>query len=269
MKNNTVAKNNKIIEACYKLSTPELRLIYSCISKIDFKSIIDKDELFTISRDEYSTAFKIDKSNANRELKEAVNKLWDRELIIKNEGQEPFKTRWISRQAIFKNGNAEVRFSVDIIPYLTNLLEAGNFTKYKLENIGALKSSYSIRLYELLKQYEPLKRRIIAIDQLREVLCLGKKYNALKDLKKYVINLGINEINVNCDVRITYTNEFTGKKVTGFKFTIKSNQKKPKDNRKYLTPEQIEARSKPGESYPDLYDRLEKQGYIFPRTRRF
>ncbi len=267
MKNNIVAKSNRIIEACYKLTTPELRLIYSCISKINFKQIISKDELFTITSSEYADCFNIPKPNVTRELKQAVDKLWDREIIIKQENNDVFKTRWISRQAIYENGNAEIRFAVDVIPYLTTLMELGNFTKYKLENMGGLKSAYAIRLYELLKQYEHLKIRKLTIDDLREILCLGDKYNALRDFKRYVLDLAMKEINIHTDLKVSYENIKVGRKITGFFFNIKLNKniKNVKSDKKYLTTKEVDSKARVGESYIDLYNRLENQGYTFTR----
>ena len=261
---------HRIIEACYKLTTPELRLIYSCISKINFKQIISKDELFTITSSEYADCFNIPKPNVTRELKQAVDKLWDREIIIKQENNDVFKTRWISRQAIYENGNAEIRFAVDVIPYLTTLMELGNFTKYKLENMGGLKSAYAIRLYELLKQYENLKTRKLTIDDLREILCLGDKYTAMRDFKKRVLDLAITEINTCTDLNVSYENIKTGRKVTGFLFTIKLNKdvKRVKSDKKYLNAKEVDAKARAGESYIDLYNRLENQGYTFTKTQK-
>jgi plasmid replication initiation protein len=272
MKNNIIRKSNQIIEACYNLTIPELRLIYSCISKIEYKQLIDKNDLFHITRDEYSTTFNVDKSNSTKELKKAVDKLWDRDIIIKRENDKPLKSRWITGQAIYENGDAQIRFAVDVIPYLTTLLELGNFTKYQIENIGELSSPYSIRIYELLKQYERLKKRTITLTELRETLCLGTKYKVMCDLKKRVIDFSIKEINAHTDLQITYENVKTRNTITAFTFFIRSknvNKAAVKDNRKYLTPEQVDSKGKPGESYPDLYSRLEKEGYVFTKTHRF
>jgi len=40
-------------------------------------------------------------------------------------------------------------------PYLLNI--TNNFTSYHLDTIAHLKSTYTIRIYELLKQYENIK----------------------------------------------------------------------------------------------------------------
>ena len=221
MKNNIVAKSNRVIEACYSMTTPELRLIYSCISKINFKQVIDEKELFTISAKDYSKLFGVDIKNVHREIKKAVDKMWDREIVIKRVNNKPLTTRWISSKANYENGDAEIRFAVDVIPYLTTLMESGNFTKYKLENVGGLKSAYSIRLYELLKQYESFKTRKLTIDDLREILCLGDKYTAMRDFKRWVLDLAMKEINTHTDLKVSYENIKTGRKVTGFLFNIK------------------------------------------------
>ncbi|NGY80988.1 replication initiation protein [Bacillus megaterium] len=41
------------------------------------------------------------------------------------------------------------------------------FTSYQLENVVRLNSVYSIRIYELLKQYERLRKRELTLEELR------------------------------------------------------------------------------------------------------
>lgn len=54
------------------------------------------------------------------------------------------------------------------MPYLLQLKE--RFTRYELKNILYFKNKYSIRIYELLKQYEKIGKREINIKELRGYL---------------------------------------------------------------------------------------------------
>lgn len=49
------------------------------------------------------------------------------------------------------SGIVQVEFHKSLKPYLLQLQEYGNFTKYQINNVVNFKSQYSIRLYELLK----------------------------------------------------------------------------------------------------------------------
>ncbi len=277
MKNNIVRKHNDVIEACFNMSVPELRLIYSCISQIEFGNIIEKEQPFFITATDYAKVFNVDNTNVYREIKNAVNKIWGRDLVIQREGKTPLTCRWVSAKAEFGDGGAEIHFSTEVIPYLINLQKNGNFTKYRLENIGGLKSSYSIRLYELLIQYKSIGKRRIELADLRSILCISGKYKAMKDLKKWVLDLAVTEINKETDIRINYKTIKRGRSVAAFDFLINkkvelpdfSAPKSPISNngeqtgKIWLTDAEVDARSRPGEIYPKLYERLKAEGYSF------
>jgi len=275
LEKNMVRKSNDVIEACYDMSVPELRLIYSCISKIEFRQIIDSKQMFTISANEYSKTFGVDHSNASKELKKAVDKMWMRDITIKRANEPDLVTRWISAKASWGDGRAEIRFAIDVIPYLTNLLEIGNFTIYELDNIGGLKSSYGIRIYELLIQYKAIGERKINLQELREILCLGSKYKAMCDLRKRVLEPAVKEINEQTDLKVSYKNVKRGRSIIALHFTIKNKRKTPKitpkNPKKYLSPEDIykefqKPRFKNIQSYNEGFKILEKEGYTLNRT---
>lgn len=65
-------------------------------------------------------------------------------------------------------GAIDIRFDPFLRPYLLELKK--EFTSYKLENVIKLKSSYAIRIYELLMQYEKIRERTILLSDLRKML---------------------------------------------------------------------------------------------------
>ena len=268
MKRNVVRKHNDVIEACYDMSVPELRLIYSCISKIGFEQTISKEEPFFISSSEYAEVFNVDQKNVHREIRKAVNLIWDRELIIKRENQKDLRCRWVSAEAEYEKGGAEIHFASQVIPYLTNLAEHGSFTRYQLENIGGLKSTYAIRLYELLVQYKKIGVREIKISEIREILCLGNKYKTMCNFKDRVITPSIKEINEHTDIEVSYTQKMFRRRVDTFTFTITSKTNKfPKElGKKYLSKTEVEAMAKAGDSWGVTYSKLAKKGYTFDKV---
>jgi plasmid replication initiation protein len=113
---------------------------------------------------------------------------------------------------------------------------------YELGNVGGLKSVYGIRLYELLVQYKAIGERTIKIKYLREILCLGAKYKAMKDFKKYIIESAMKEINEQTDLRISYENIKRGRSIISLHFTIKARRRTeiaPNNPKKYLSAEAI------------------------------
>ncbi|HCW08179.1 MAG TPA: replication initiation protein, partial [Cytophagales bacterium] len=79
------------------------------------------------------------------------------------------------------------------MPYLSKL--EGTFTKYELKHIGNMSSIYGIRFYELLMQWKTAGKREIEINWLKKQFQIEDKYAAIKDLKKYVIDPAIKDIN--------------------------------------------------------------------------
>ena len=113
-------------------------------------------------------------------------------------------------------------FNPCMLPWLLDL--AGkSFTKIPFEQIWALRSQYSIRLFELLLQYQNTKdhQRTICIEDLRE--CLGVPlgtYTAMDNFRRRVIDSSIKDINENTKFKVEYENVKEGRKIVAFKFKL-------------------------------------------------
>lgn len=221
MKARQIQDHNNIMvaEACYEMTTPELRLIYSCVSKIGFDETIKKEQSFFISAAEYSEAFGVGKTNVYREMKEAADGVWGRQVVIQRENDIPLTCRWVD-QAQYYDGVVEITFTRHVIPYLAKLRERGSFAIHHLENIGSLKSFYSIRMYELLIQYKAIGSRKMPLNELKKALSLDDKYKTMCNLKNRVVDPAIYEINAHTDIKVSYENIKEGRSIIGFEFTI-------------------------------------------------
>jgi plasmid replication initiation protein len=144
-------------------------------------------------------------------------------IKIKNIQNEEFeKYHWVDI-CKYKNGILKVKINRELKPFYLNL---DWYTKYQLKNIMQFKSTYSFRLYELLKQYENLGNRIVNIDYLRVALDIDKKqYPKYANLKQKVINIAVTEINNNTDLHIEIEELKEVRKVISIKFIITSNSK--------------------------------------------
>src|SRR5690606_36842431 len=97
------------------------------------------------------------------------------------------------------------------------------FTTYQLENVVRLNSVYSIRIYELLKQYERLKKREFPLEELRSVLGIEPtKYKQYGHFKSKVLLGAQNEINKKTDIQFDFNEFKSGRKVIGIEFIINS-----------------------------------------------
>jgi plasmid replication initiation protein len=118
-------------------------------------------------------------------------------------------------------------------PFLLEVKE--KFLKYKLENILPLKSSYVIRLYEILKdwlemyvRYGNKAEKILKVEELREILEIPKSYpyGGSSGIKQRILEKAKSELEKYTDVIFDYEEIKTGRKVTHLKFIIRPNPKK-------------------------------------------
>ncbi len=164
-----VTQANGLVTARYTLPLAEQRLILTMISRIqpddeDFKP-------YRISVGELAEFIGVAKGSAYLECKKITENLLKRVLSI-NEPDGLLQVNWVS-SAKYIDGTGMVNLSFDPLlkPYLLKL--KGNFTSCKLEMLLSFKSQYTMRMYNVLKQYEWRKKEHeIELDLLREMLGL-------------------------------------------------------------------------------------------------
>lgn len=217
---NWIYQSNRLIEASYTFTVLEqklIRLLASMIKKddADFKE-------YTFKATDLSKALNIHKRNIYRELDQITDKLMIRYIKIKNDDSETFKKRHLIKIADFENGILTMKIDEDMKDFY---LKLNWYTKYQLKNIMQFKSTYSFRLYELLKQYENIGYRVLSINNLRIILDISKdQYPKYANLKQKVIKVAQNEINKNTDLYIEFEELKEVRKVTSIKFYIKQSK---------------------------------------------
>jgi len=245
-----VAKDNQLIHASYELTISEQRVILLCIAKIDSRKSIPENYEFTISVDDMACETGVAKENAYRDLKKAVNGLYNRTILL-DPNEPDTEMRWLFKKAFFKStGVAVLSMSPSIFPFLFELKE--RFTTYLLRDVAKFKCSYSIRFYELLIQFKKNNELKVDIKWIRDALQLGNKYPRTSDIKKYVVKPAIDDINNFSNVKVTFDQVKTGKEISHFIFHY-SIEKGVKDN---LTDDVIKKHARPGESYEQVRQRL-------------
>lgn len=225
MKNPLVTKSNHLIEAGYKLSLNEQRLILFAITQLDGRKPIPKENDFTITAAEFCAAFGMPLNQAYETLDDAASRLYERDIrTFDRESKIRDRFRWVDRVRYW-DGEAKVTlsFSQWVIPYLTLLHQ--QFTTYELKQVAQLKTAYAIRFYELLAQFLKTGERHISLARLRELLELTKQYERFYDLKKYVIEPSVNEINNLTNIIVEWDVIKKGRTITGLLFVFQDTDK--------------------------------------------
>ena len=241
-KTGLIVKSNQVIEAGYELTTSEQRLILSAIEQIPKNVAVSSNTIYQVNARDFVRLFGVHEKTAYRDLKEAASKLYERSIVIRTR-EKTTRIRWLQMlevnnpyfEDVIRDSEWQsvlVMFSEAVTPLLSDL--KSEFTKYLASDLKGISSSYAIRFYELVKQYESIGSREIAIVDLRFMLCLQDKYPLFGNLQQRVIDPAIREINEKTPMEVQYEVRKTGRKVTHLKLKFwqkkKNNDKTPKNS---------------------------------------
>lgn len=265
-----IYKANALIEASYRLSLYEQRILLACISQVRRDQPITDAILYSISVSQVAEMSGTDVKTVYRDLKSASERLFERRVTIHEAPNGKGKastllTRWVQTvRYVESEGRVELRFSKDMLPYLTELTE--QFTKYALADVARMTSAHSIRIYEILMQWQGTGEREVSLEWLRKSLQLEGRYPAFKDFRRRVIEPSVEQINEHSPVWVKWDQRKVGRKVTHlrFMFGLKNqvNDKKADERKKTkhlgrvrddlvagIPKSIIDQHAKPGESY--------------------
>ena len=225
-----VVKSNSLIQASYKLSLNEQRLILLAISGLNSKRVANRPGFnqvdgIRITAEEFREAWNLSSKDAYTALKDATNELYERS-IVEIKGKHTTKDRWVCRVAYHDGeGWAELSFSPHITPHLTSL--GKNFTEYRLGQVANLRSTYAVRLFEWCIQFVDNGWLIIPLDDL--VQRLGVAYTRYADIRRKVIEPAVKELQAKSNLDIKWEPVKEGRSVKSIRFTFKEQDQRKLD----------------------------------------
>lgn len=272
----TVYKANQVLQASYRLTLNEQRVVLACIAQIKPEETLLTTAKFELSAKEFAALFSLSEKNAYLALVDVAESLFRRYVVI----DQPFKhdrsvnqlkVHWISSIQYKQDmGKIVLCFSQDMLPYLSEL--KGQFTRYKLEYIGNMTSVYAIRLYELLMQWKTTGKREVEIAWLKQQFQIEEQYSAMADFKKRVLLPAVVDINQHSDYQVSWTQRKTGRQVTHliFAFSEKTSDKPtpPAKEPKIfgVSKSVIEQQARIGESWEEAARRIKAEKRTKPRA---
>ena len=226
-----VKKSEAIVKARYKLSPLAIKFISVVISNL--KRSDDVNEEYVVKVKDFKELTGQKTKRIYELIDEALNDLLKNPLTIPlgDDKNSILKANWVSG-AVYNEG--EVRFMIypPLRPFLLEVKE--KYLKYRLENILSLRSSYVIRLYEILKDWLELNKRygnkaekIISLGEFRQMLEIPKsyQYGNSSGIKQRILEKAKTELAEHTDLIFNYEEIKTGRKVTHLHFYIRPNPK--------------------------------------------
>ena len=264
MKSNyLVAQSNDLIEARHNnpLTVREQKIVLAMVSEIqpsdeDFKE-------YRISLKNFNEMLGLKGKTKYTEIKDIVKNLMGKTIEIPRKNKGWLLVHWVSSaEYIDGEGVIELTFSPKLKPYLLQLKE---YTSYRLSNILALNSTYSIRLFELMKKWEFLGNWEYPLEELRGKLGVEEgKYPKYSNFKARVLSRAVEEVNEKTDFHISFEEIKKGRSVARIKFSIKNIREKEVEILKEIKkPEQSKKAPKNEDVRTRLNELADKDLYQF------
>ena len=219
-----VTKSNELINANYKLTLNEQRLVLIALSKVDSRGQAQRE--FKVTGQEFAKFTGLQEKHAYDALYEAAKKLFSRDLRwTEYEAGEEIEVllHLTSQVKLAKKGEGRVklRWTEEAMPYITQL--QSRFTSYKLKHALSLSSAYAIRIFEMLMQFKTTKTRTIKLEDIRSMLKVESKYPKFKDFNRWIIQPTIKDINQNTPYIVSFSYSKIGRSVTDLHFDFSEN----------------------------------------------
>ncbi|NWO06845.1 MAG: replication initiation protein, partial [Alteromonadaceae bacterium] len=129
------------------------------------------------------------------------------------------KFRWItSRTFDDENGCVVIKFNDEVLPYLQELEH--QFTIYYLQDVVTLRSEHAIRFYEFACQWKNKQKIRLELAWIREKLELQGKYEQPRDMRRFIIEPALKQINAGTPLNLSFEMIKTGRKVTHIELNV-------------------------------------------------
>lgn len=225
-----IRKANELVEARYKFDIWETRVFAYMLTLI--KSNDTDFSEYQINTGDIVREFNLhDSGKVYESIKNAGDKLLDKKVEILRtsaEGRkELFKTHLVASTANPEDGSKgdyiKLSFHPTLRPFLLELKE--RYLVYDIRNILSLTSIYSVRLFELLKQYQKIGKRRFRVDELKMLLSIDPNEYQLYGHFKGLIKRAEKDLHEYTDIYFAFEEEIVKKKVISLTFYIYENKK--------------------------------------------
>lgn len=154
-----ITKSNDLIQRTkYSLPRNEQKVLFMLMSKIDQKNDKDASKYYSITFNDFAklTGVRTVDTTYALNLKETIENLENRTFWVKKEpGSKVYRSiSWLQKgsEVDFDKKEIRLRFNQDIWKDIAQL--TSNYTSYSIEYLLMMKSTYSMRVYEIILSYD-------------------------------------------------------------------------------------------------------------------
>jgi plasmid replication initiation protein len=195
--------NNRLTRAGHDLSVSEKKIILIAIAKLDSRRVPDtsKPVVSRVSAEEYSKITWVGMNAAYIALESAASSLFEAEIRsfepASRRNGAPLtvvRQRWVERVKYYKGeGWIELTWAQGILPSLFGLKR--NYTSFFLYQAGPLRSTYSLKLLELLSRWQSTGEAIYTIEDFCASMdCTEKQAANFNNIKRRIIEPAVKEL---------------------------------------------------------------------------
>ena len=214
---NYTRQQSVIINARYALTRAEIDIILVLLTAIHKEDKDFKDYKFTIKDLELKTG----RQWNSKQLKDTVKSLFGKPLELPRDDGEWEIVGWFSSFKYSHDGLITCRFDKALKPYLVDI--QGRMILGDVRHLLPMKSSYSKRVYLLLKEYSKFGIRKFQTEELMEILKVPKSLLRYSQFKQKILDRVEQDINKYTDLKVSFDEKKVRRKVTEITFHIKKN----------------------------------------------
>jgi len=213
---NHTRQQSIIINARYALTKNEIDIVLVLLTAIHKDDKDFKDYEFSMQELEIKT----EREWNSTQLKATVKGLMSKPLELPKGDNGWTIVNWFSMFE-YENGLITCRFDKRLKPYLIDI--QGRMILGDVRHLLPMKSSYSKRVYLLLKEYSKFGVRKFQTEELMQILKVPKSLRTYADFKRNVLQRAEQDINKYTDLKVSFDEKKVRRKVTEITFHIKKN----------------------------------------------
>lgn len=198
-KSKNIKLSNRLVEAKYKLSLIEIKIVLAFASQISKSG--QRFESVRASAAALINFCGLSKKNGYSLLKAACCSLRSQVIQIKLKDGSWYKTGFFDL-INYHDGVIDFKFNEGLKEYLLNVAE--NYSLLSAKTLCTFNKYLAIRLYMLIKNEKHMVGHKFYINFIRERLMLPQSYTNITHFKNKFLDACIAEINAKSDININY-----------------------------------------------------------------